>query len=286
VSLFGDDEATEGSDGAGNGRTVGWWWKVGIAAAVAPLVSFFVLTVVLLSVGGFDPGSTFGVSDAFLNGVLVVGAGLLGGVVVGLVAGIRGWTVTVPALTGALVGLTIFLGLLAVADETPVWLVFVGQSAAIFAATSLTGFSVAAAAGAVTLVGIGLGFVLQPASEPPAELFLVLTEEYQVDDANGACSGSGDFSGVAEGSKASVIGTQEVEELEPIVLPSGSEITLSADTEYLLWNGADTGCLFVLGSQELGASEYSGTFLFPESLGSGAEGETSGERVVFLFGEF
>ena len=85
MSLLGGDEGTESPDGPANARTVGWWWKVGIAAAVAPLASFFVLSVFVLMVGGFDPGNTFGVSDAFLNGVLVVGAGLLGGVVVGLV---------------------------------------------------------------------------------------------------------------------------------------------------------------------------------------------------------
>ena len=40
MSLLGGAEGTESPDGPANARTVGWWWKVGIAAAVAPLVSF------------------------------------------------------------------------------------------------------------------------------------------------------------------------------------------------------------------------------------------------------
>jgi hypothetical protein len=205
-----------------------------------------------------------------------------------LIAGIRGWGLTVPILAAVIVGLVIYLGLVALGvweDDGPAWLVWLGQSAGILAATSLTGLAAAGAATAIALVGIGFGFALQVDTEPPADLAFVLAEQYVVDDATGDCSGSGEFAGVVEGSRASWFGTQEAEELEPIVLPAGSEIARSVETEHLLWNGANAGCLFVLSGTDLGASAFTDTYLFPEFLGIGAEQRTSGHRVVFLFGE-
>lgn len=277
------------ADTVDGGRSRGWWVKVAVASLVAPVVMNVVAAVLLLlATRSFDPAHVLGVSDAAVGGIFVVIGGLLAGAVVGLIAGIRGWRLTVPILAAVIVGLVIYLGLVALGvwdDDGPVWLVWLGQSAGIFAAISLTGFAAAGAAAVVALAGIGFGLVLQGGTEPPADLAFVLAEQYVVDDATGECSGSDDFAGIVERSRASWFGTPEVEDLEPIVLPSGREITRNADSEYLLWNGANAGCLFVLSGTDLGASAFTDTYLFPEFLGIGAEQRTSGQRVVFLFGE-
>lgn len=276
-------------DTADGGRGRGWWVKVAAASLVAPVAMNVVAALLLLIVTrSFDPARALGVSDVALGGFFVVIGGLLAGAVVGLVAGVGGWRLTLPMLAAVIVGLVIYLGLVALDvwdDDGPLWLVWVGQSAGIFAATSLTGVAAAGAATALALAGIGVGFVLQLDTESPADLSFVLAEQYVVDDVTGECSGSGDFAGIVEGSQAALVGTPEVEELEPIVLPPGRETILNPETEYMLWNGADTGCLFVLGSRDMGASAFNDTYLFPEFLGIGAEQRTSGQRVVFLFGE-
>jgi hypothetical protein len=136
------------------------------------------------------------------------------------------------------------------------------------------------------VAGIGIGLVFQPGPEPNADLSLVLTDEdYSVDSTTGECSGSNDFANVVEGSTASLVGSDEIEELGPVVLGAGVEITHTSETAHLLWNGADTGCLFELGADELGASAHTGTFLFPTGLGIGAPEQTSDQHVVYLFGE-
>lgn len=273
-----------------------WWVKVSIASLVAPVAMSIVAAIgLIMAIQNLDPAHALGISEAAAGALLVVLGGLLAGVVVGLISGVVRRRLMVPALAGAIVGVAVFLGPMALGVEgrgadwpffdEHLWVVFAGQSGGIFLATSLTGLALSGAATAVALAGIALGFVLHPAPEPPAELFLLLTEQYVVEEATGECSGSGDFSGVAEGSKAFVVGML-VEESNPITLPPGREITINPDTENLLWNGSEGGCLFDFGIQDLGASEYGGTYLYPTALEYGVREKVSGQRVVFLFGEF
>jgi hypothetical protein len=235
----------------------------------------------------FDPAHALGVSDTTVNGILIAISGLLAGVTVGLIAGVRRWQLIRPALAAVFLGLAIMVGLVVAGVESgggPA-LVLLGQSAGILMATTLTGYTVLASLAGVIVAGIGIGLVFQPAPEPNADLSFVLAENYSVDPTTGACSGSDDYASIVEGSTASLAGTNDVEALEPIVLGAGVEITQTSETAYLLWNGADTGCLFELGTDELGASAHSGTALFPAGLGSGAPEQTSGQAVVYLFGE-
>jgi hypothetical protein len=244
----------------------------------------FVLIVVTNS---FDPADALGVSDTTVNGVLIAISGLLAGVAVGLIAGARRWQLLRPAIAAVIVGLAIILSLVVAGIEnSSLPLVLLGQSAGILVATTLTGYTVLASLVGVAVAGVGIGLVLQPGPEPNAGLSLVLTDEdYSVNLTTGECSGSDGFASIVEGSTASLVGTDDVEALGPIVLAAGVEITRTTETAYLLWNGADTGCLFELGTDELGASAHAGTFLFPTGLGLGAPEQTSDQRVVYLFGE-
>jgi len=220
---------TVGPDGDGRTRTTSWWVRVGLSSVLAPIVVFFVVSVVLIMVGGFDPGNAFGVSDEVLGGVLVVVAGLLSGVIVGLFAGLRGWQLAVPAITGGGVGFVVFLAFVAFgvggesADVAGVslWGIWVGQSISIFLATLLTGFGLVggalAAAAVGVLVGLGLGAI--PASTP--ELYLVLAE-YTADISTDECSGAGELSGVVEGSALVAIDNSGAE-VGVVVLPASRD---------------------------------------------------------------
>jgi hypothetical protein len=275
-----------GADGVERSRN--GWIRVVVASVVAPALMTVPAAFMLIAVtNSFDPAHALGVSEATVNGILIAIAGLLAGITVGLIAGVRRWLLIRPALAAAIVGVAIMLGLVvAGVQSSSLPFVLLGQSAGILIATTLTGYTVLASLAGVAAAGIGIGLVFQPAPEPNAELSFVLAENYAVDSTTGECSGTNDFASIVEGSIASLSGTNEVEALSPLVLSAGVEISLTSETAYLLWNAADTGCLFELGTDELGASVHTGTFLFPAGLGIGAPEQTSGQHVVYLFGEY
>jgi hypothetical protein len=281
--------SSDDHDAEGAGRSRSWWIKVVAASLVAPALMILPASVMLIvATNSLDVAHALGVSDTTVNGILIAIGGLLAGVTVGLIAGVRRWQLIRPALAAVIVGVAIMLGLVAAGAENSSLPVFVllGQSAGILIATTMTSYTALASLLVVVVAGIGVGLVLQPAPEPNAELSFVLAENYSVNSTTGECSGSNDFSGIVEGSTASLVGTDEVEALGSLVLSAGVEITQTSETAYLLWNGADTGCLFELGTDELGASAHTGTSLFPTGLGSGAPEQTSAQHVVYLFGEY
>ncbi len=114
----------------------------------------------------------------------------------------------------------------------------------------------------------------------PVEMFLVVAD-YIVDEGTGECAGSGELSGVVEGSRVSVIDDLSGDEVESIVLPAGREITRAADPAFLFTSDRDALCLFIDGL-EVDHFDFS---LFPESDPNvGVSGTRSGQRVVVLYG--
>lgn len=120
-------------------------WQLVVLVAVL-LPSFVILSNValLVATGSLDVAHGLGVSDGFLNGLLVASSGVLAGLFGGGVAGIRGWKMLVPGFAGGVVGLAIFLPIAAsgygeLLDNHLGLLVtlWIGQTAAIVLATRL-----------------------------------------------------------------------------------------------------------------------------------------------------
>ena len=132
------------------------------------------------------------------------------------------------------------------------------------------------------IVGLGIGFAGESdTTEPlPLEMFLVVAD-YTVDEGTGECAGSGELSGVVEGSRVSVIDNVSGDEVDSIVLAAGREITRAADPAFLFTSDQDALCLFIDGLEV----DHFDLFLFHESDPNVAVGETRSEqRVVFLYG--
>jgi len=267
--------------------------RVGLSSALVPIVVFFVVSLVLLMVGGFDPGNTFGVSDEFLGGVLVVVGGLLSGVIVGLFAGMRSWRLAVPAIAGGAVGLAVFLAFVTfgVGGESAdiagvsLWGIWVGQAIGIFLATWLTGFGLVGGALAAAVVGVLLGFGLAAIPESSPELYLVLAE-YTVDVSTDECSGTGEMSGVVEGSVLFAFDSSGAE-VGSVVLPAGIEVVEGEDPGFLVFPSEEgMGCMFDLGDPfGLEIGEYSQLdFLHESDPDVGQGGTTEGHRLFITFG--
>ena len=111
TTIGSDVSSTDGTvapDGGDGTRTPSWWLRVVLSSALAPIVIFFIASLVLLMAGGLDPASTFNVSDEVLGGILIGASGLVSGVIVGLFGGLRGWRLAAPAIAGGAVGLAVF----------------------------------------------------------------------------------------------------------------------------------------------------------------------------------
>ena len=181
-----DSLQTDGSD-----RRSGWV-RVAVYSVVAPPVMFFATTVGLLLVtNSFDPAFELGISDTLLNGILIGLDGLLAGIVVALVARMRGAKLVLPPLVGLLVGVAIYLAFVAFEageyvelDLRRLVILWIGLSASLFLATRLTGYALVGAATTAVLVGIGVGAVLQATPEPTTEVVLILAD-YTVDETYG-----------------------------------------------------------------------------------------------------
>ena len=113
----------------------------------------------------------------------------------------------------------------------------------------------------------------------PVEMYLTLAS-YNVDEATGQCSGSGELSGVIEGSRVLVVDDLSGEEVESIVLPAGTEITRDTDPAFLFSTGQDGFCLFIDGLEV----DHFDFRLVPESDPNvGVSGYRTGQRLVVVF---
>lgn len=270
-----DSLQTDGSD-----RRSGWV-RVAVYSVVAPPVMFFATTVGLLLVtNSFDPAFELGISDTLLNGILIGLDGLLAGIVVALVARMRGAKLVLPPLVGLLVGVAIYLAFVAFEageyvelDLRRLVILWIGLSASLFLATRLTGYALVGAATTAVLVGIGVGAVLQATPEPTTEVVLILAD-YTVDETTGGCSGSGELSEVVEGSRILLIEFSNGKEVGSLVLPTGTE--------------ENTGCVFELGDPlGLSPTEYGEMIgLVPESGDPNVAISTNleGHRVIITMG--
>lgn len=124
----------------------------------------------------------------------------------------------------------------------------------------------------------------------PVEVFMVLEGAYTVDEATGACEGSGPLAGIGEGSSVhvhdeSVFGSAD--DAPTIALPAGSEIT-EADprSSFLLSRDEVAVCVFVLPDLGYDIADYEHISLFPASDPNVSSGmRISGQRVTFSFGD-
>lgn len=265
-----DGRQKEGSDGRPG------WVGVAVASLAFPILSLFVLAFTLIAATG-DPAVTLGISEALLNGVLVVLSGLLAGIGVGLINQRQGLALLVPAAAGLVVGLTIYSAFSGFGPngefdfsgvaQIVTWL---GVSAAIFITTQLSGYALVGSVIAVGLVGVGAAALVQSLPEPPVELAVVLENGYEIDEAAATCWGVGELSELAEDTRLLLVNVNG-EELGSVVLPVGSD---------------DEGCVFELGDPlGLSLSEYSGlhvTFESGEPMSGGMSED--GNRVVFTTG--
>ena len=266
------------TEGSGRGSR---WVRVAVSSALAPPIMFFAATMGLLLVtNSLDPAFALGISDTLLNGALVGLGGLLAGIVVGVVARMRGGKLVLPPLVGLAVGVAIYLAFVALEageyvelDQRPLVILWIGLSASLFLATRLTGYALVGAATTAVVVGIGVGAVLQAIPEPTTEVVLILAD-YTVNETTGECSGSGELSEIVEGSRVLLIEFANGTEVGSLVLPKGTE--------------ESTGCVFELGDPlGLSPAEYGERIdLVPESgdpnvaIGTNLEGH----RVIITMG--
>ena len=297
------ESGNAGANSANSRQTSGsdrrTYWAAAVSV-VAPPVMFIATGIGLLLVtNSLDPANTLGISDNLLNGFLIGLVGLLAGIVVGLVARMRGADLVLPPLVGLFVGVATYLAFVAfeAGEYVELYLdrlviLWIGLSVSLFLATRLTGYALAAGAVAAILVGVGIVVAVEALPEPPVEVFLVLNE-YTVDETTGECSGSGALAGVVEGSRVSLIDSSgpiidpSATPLESRVLPSGTEITRDADPAFLFAaTNQDADCLFIWADPGLELSVYvEDVFLFTESGFDGEWGtHGSGQRVVFTLG--
>lgn len=254
-----------------------------VAVALLPSTAILAAWALIIVTRNLDVAFALGVSDTFVNGVVVAASGLVTGTVVALVGGARRWWLVVPPAVGVIVGLGILLGFVGFAwgEGTDVGglglvVVAIGQVIAIVVSTRVTFHTVVGVAGAAIGLGMLVAGVVQAIPEPPAEVLLVL-DVYTVDGTTGKCSGADEVAGVVEGSEVLLLEYHEVSG-RPTELGS---ISLLAGVE------GRGGCMFELGNP-LGrpASGYENIDFIPESEPMVPYGVTlEGKRVIItMFG--
>lgn len=261
------------------------WLLVVVVAALLPSLGLLSALALVIVTNSLDPAFALGVSDAFMNGLLVASSGLLTGLFAALLVKCRGWVLVVPPMAGLFVGLGIFLAIAASGSGerfdnhlgllATVW---IGQAAAIILATRVAGLTLAGAVGVLVVVGVGVAAVIQAIPETPAEVLLIL-EDYTYDDPPGReCWGTGEFSQVVEGSRMLLLESSEAlsgrpTEVGAVVLPAGTE--------------GEGGCVFELGNPLGGtAVEYANIDFHHESDPNAGIGmSVEGNHVIITLGD-
>jgi hypothetical protein len=124
----------------------------------------------------------------------------------------------------------------------------------------------------------------------PVEVFMVLSDAYTVDEATGACEGSGPLAGIGEGSLVHIHDEtvfETADEAPTIALPAGEEITgEDARSTYLLSRDDSAACVFSLPDLGFDIADYENISLFPEEDPDVSTGSAvSGQRMIFTFGD-
>lgn len=215
-----------------------------LAAVLLPASAILVTWSLIIVVNNLDVAFALGVSDTFLNGLVIAASGLVTGLIVALVASKRGWGLAGPPLGGMVVGLGIYLGFAAFEPGEMLEVggldlitLGIGQVTAIVASTRVAGPPLAGAVLAIMALGIAAAGLIQSIPPAPAEVLLVL-DVYTVEDTTGRCSGAGELAGVVEGTEVLLFELPETvgraTEVGSVVLPEGFE--------------GGGGCLFELGN--------------------------------------
>ena len=234
-----------------------------ITAVLLPSSSIVVAWSLIVITNNLDVAYALGVSDTFLNGLVIAASGLVTGLIVARVASMRGWGVVGPPVAGLIVGVGIYLGFVAFEPGDMFELgglslitIGIGQVIAVVASTRIAGLPLAGVVVAVMVLGIAAAGGIQALPEAPAEVLLVL-DVYTVEDTTtGECSGAGELAGVIEGSEVLLLDISEASgrptEVGSVVLPGGFE--------------GGGGCMFELGNPlGLPVAGYATIDFFPES---------------------
>jgi len=124
----------------------------------------------------------------------------------------------------------------------------------------------------------------------PVEVFMILSDAYTVDEATGACEGSGPLVGIGEGSLVHIhdeLVFASADDAPTVALPAGEEVTEEDPrSSFLLSRDDPAACVFTLPDLGYDIADYEHISLFPETdpnVSSGMAG--SGQRIVFRFGD-
>jgi hypothetical protein len=124
----------------------------------------------------------------------------------------------------------------------------------------------------------------------PVEVFVVLDSAYNVDEATGACEGSGPLAGIGEGSAVHVFDEavyESADDAPTITLPAGEEVTTDDPrSSFQLSRGDSAACVFTLPDLGYAVTDYDNISLFPESDPNVSSSmNVRGQRIVYTFGD-
>lgn len=284
MSTLRSDDGASLADGRKHDERGTQLWLLALLV-VALLPSFSILSALALVVvtNNLDPAFALGVSDNILNGLIIAASGVLTGLFAGGVAKGRGWKLVLPPVAALVIGLAIYSAFVVFGmgeevdnDFGALATLWLGQATGIVLATRFAGYILAAAVGGLVVLGLGAATVVQALPEAPAEVLLIL-EDYTYDDPpSEECWGSGELSGVVEGSRILLLEEPETSgfptEVGSVVLPAGTE--------------RESGCVFELGNPLGGTpDEYGNIDFHPESdPGVGYSVSIEDQRVVIRMG--
>lgn len=142
-SVESETSTPKGSVGLGGTAKIptrrSWISRLAVSSFLAPVFGTVLAAIGLVVLAG-NPDIAFGlgISEDTFQAILAGSSGLLAGAVVGLIGGVRGWQLTIPIFVTPVVGVAIYLAVVASNSDNgtlQVWAVWLGQSAAAFATT-------------------------------------------------------------------------------------------------------------------------------------------------------
>ncbi len=110
----------------------------------------------------------------------------------------------------------------------------------------------------------------------PVEVWVVILDSYRVDADTGACTGSGEVSGVIEGSLVFFVDGTSGVQLSSVSLPTGIEVLHGDGPLFLFPSGHDAGCVFELGELDVNSFDVR----FESDPNIGISSNSSGQRLV------